>query len=78
MITATACHCNALKRLNKARGKEATNTGKGPEFFGFYHPTIQYLIQCLPNADKCEKYIRQTYDFAPKSSSTFILCLISD
>ncbi|XP_028402042.1 transforming growth factor beta regulator 1-like isoform X2 [Dendronephthya gigantea] len=54
--SATACHCVVLKAINKARGKEATNTGSGPEFFGFSHPTIQYLLQSLPNARKCAKY----------------------
>jgi len=69
-VTATACHCNVLKRLNKARGKEATNTGSGPEFFGFSHPTIQYLIQCLPGAEKCEKYVQQEYEFPQRNATT--------
>lgn len=38
------------------RGRDASNTGSGPEFFGFSHPTIQYLIQSLPGARKCSKY----------------------
>lgn len=38
------------------RGRDASNTGSGPEFFGFSHPTIQYLIQSLPGARKCTKY----------------------
>lgn len=38
------------------RGRDASNTGSGPEFFGFSHPTIQYLIQNLPGARKCSKY----------------------
>ncbi|XP_032236865.1 uncharacterized protein LOC5511631 isoform X3 [Nematostella vectensis] len=54
--SATACHCVVLKTLNKARGRDASNTGSGPEFFGFSHPTIQYLIQNLPGARKCSKY----------------------
>lgn len=54
--SATACHCVVLKAVNKARGRDASNTGSGPEFFGFSHPTIQYLIQSLPGARKCSKY----------------------
>jgi len=54
--SATACHCVVLKAVNKARGRDASNTGSGPEFFGFSHPTIQYLIQSLPGARKCTKY----------------------
>ena len=73
--TATACHCIVLKRLNKARGKETTNTGSGPEFFGFSHPTIQYLIQCLPGADQCEKYVRSAFEFAPITSSKYIFSI---
>jgi len=69
-VTATACHCVALKRLNKARGKDATNTGSGPEFFGFSNPTIQYLIQCLPGAEACEKYVRQTFEYPSQTKDT--------
>ena len=29
---------------------------KGPEFFGFSHPTIQNLIQSCPGARKCTGY----------------------
>ncbi|XP_066912845.1 transforming growth factor beta regulator 1-like [Clytia hemisphaerica] len=68
--TATACHCIVLKRLNKARGKETTNTGSGPEFFGFSHPTIQYLIQCLTGADQCEKYVRSAFEFSPITATS--------
>lgn len=30
--------------------------GKGAEFFGFSHPTIQNLIQNLPGVKKCTNY----------------------
>ena len=43
-------------RFSSNRGRDASNTGSGPEFFGFSHPTIQYLIQSLPGARKCTKY----------------------
>lgn len=69
-VTATACHCIVLKRLNKARGKDATNTGSGPEFFGFSHSSIQYLIQCLPGADKCERYNSVKFELPQSSSSS--------
>jgi len=70
-VTATACHCHVLKRLNKARGKDATNTGSGPEFFGFSHSTIQYLIQCLPGAEACEKYVPLKFDL-PSAANTSV------
>ena len=47
------------------RERAATNTGSGPEFFGFSHPTIQNLIQHLPGAEKCSKYQWVDYD-APR------------
>ena len=31
-------------------------TGKGGEFFGLTHPTIQNLIQSSPGARKCSSY----------------------
>ncbi|XP_012556759.1 transforming growth factor beta regulator 1 isoform X1 [Hydra vulgaris] len=68
-MTATACHCVVLKRLNTARGKTATNTGSGPEFFGFSHPTIQYLIENLPGANYCEKYQRQNFELAENTTA---------
>lgn len=76
--TATACHCFILKRLNKARGKETTNTGSGPEFFGFSHSTIQYLIQCLPGANKCEKYIPSSFEFSSVTPTTASLNVIRE
>ena len=45
-----------MLRFSSNRGRDASNTGSGPEFFGFSHPTIQYLIQSLPGARKCTKY----------------------
>lgn len=42
----------------------------GPEMFGFSHPTIAKLIQELPNAAMCDKYIFQEY--LPSAISRFI------
>lgn len=60
--------------LDYFRGKEATNTGSGPEFFGFSHPTIQYLLQSLPNARKCSKYQWVKFEL-PKTKLLGILWL---
>ncbi len=39
------------------RGKEIPSAkGKGTDFFGLTHPTIQNLIQSSPGARKCTKY----------------------
>ena len=32
------------------------NSDKGPEFFGFCHPSVQHLIQSMPGARKCSQY----------------------
>ncbi|XP_022109373.1 uncharacterized protein LOC110989353 [Acanthaster planci] len=48
----TECHNNLLDD-----GKEIENAkGKGTDFFGLTHPTIQNLIQSSPGARKCLKY----------------------
>ena len=38
------------------RDKQATNSGSGPEFFGYSNPTILNLLQKMPDAKKCSKY----------------------
>lgn len=38
------------------RDKQATNSGSGPEFFGYSNPTILNLLQKMPEAKKCAKY----------------------
>ncbi len=38
------------------RDKQATNSGSGPEFFGYSNPTILNLLQKMPEAKKCPKY----------------------
>ena len=44
------------------RGRVATNTGSGPDFFGYGNPTIMNLIQGLDNADQCSKYKRVHFE----------------
>lgn len=70
--TATACHCAVLRRLNKARGKETTNTGSGPEFFGYSHPTVQYLIQSLADVNKLDKYKWVKFELPTKGTGKFV------
>lgn len=60
--SSSQCHAQVLKAINKARGKIATNTGSGPDFFGYGNPTIMNLIQKLPNAEKCTKYKRVSFE----------------
>ena len=76
--TATACHCAVLRRLNKARGKETTNTGSGPEFFGYSHPTVQYLIQSLSNVNNLEKYKWVKFELPAKGTGQFAFLSICD
>ena len=38
------------------RDKQATNSGSGPEFFGYSNPTVLNLLQKMPDAKKCAKY----------------------
>lgn len=55
--SAKECHSMLLRHINHAIGVEVVNTqGRGPEFFGFSHPTIQNLIQSSPGTRKCSSY----------------------
>lgn len=55
--SARECHSMLLRHINHAVGVEVVNTkGRGPEFFGFSHPTIQNLIQSSPGTRKCSLY----------------------
>ena len=38
------------------RDRQATNSGSGPEFFGYSNPTILNILQKLPNSGRCAKY----------------------
>jgi len=69
--TATACHCAVLRRLNKARGKETTNTGSGPEFFGYSHPTVQFLIQSSSDVGNLERYKWVKFELPAKGTVPF-------
>ncbi|XP_063222929.1 transforming growth factor beta regulator 1 isoform X1 [Bacillus rossius redtenbacheri] len=55
--SASDCHSLLLQHINMAVGVEvAMARGKGPEFFGFSHPTILNLIQSSPGTRKCSAY----------------------
>lgn len=55
--SASECHSLLLRRINQAVGIDVVNTqGRGPDFFGFSHPTIQNLIQSSPGTRKCASY----------------------
>lgn len=55
--SANDCHSMLLRHINRAVGIDVVNTkGRGPEFFGFSHPTIQNLIQSSPGTRKCTSY----------------------
>lgn len=55
--------------LLSCRDKQASNAGSGPEFFGFSHPTILNLIQNLPEAEKCSKFKRMSFEGPLKRST---------
>ena len=48
------------------RDKQATNSGSGPEFFGYSNPTILNLIQDMAGADMCVKFKRCKFQEARK------------
>eukprot|EP01135_Chromosphaera_perkinsii_P009632 Nk52_evm82s1810 gene=Nk52_evmTU82s1810 len=59
--SASKAHCKILQRINETRGKAATNVGSGPEFFGFGHPSIVRILQAMPGAAECSRYIQRKF-----------------
>eukprot|EP00026_Physarum_polycephalum_P002430 Phypoly_transcript_02436.p1 GENE.Phypoly_transcript_02436~~Phypoly_transcript_02436.p1 ORF type:complete len:410 (+),score=87.91 Phypoly_transcript_02436:1514-2743(+) len=63
--TASGAWAQVGKRINDLKeeltGKRMFTQLSGPEMFGFSHPTIAKLIQELPNAEMCDRYIFQEY-----------------
>lgn len=51
---------------NTFRDKQATNSGSGPEFFGYSNPTILNLIQDMDGAESCAKFKRCKFQEARK------------
>ena len=51
-------------------GKDATNTGSGPEFFGYSHPVIVNLLQKLPDVSLCTKYKPMKFQEVSRATST--------
>ena len=49
----------------------STLENKGPEFFGFSHPTIQNLIQSCPGARKCSSYEWQKFEVTKDSTEKY-------
>ncbi|XP_065888716.1 transforming growth factor beta regulator 1-like [Dysidea avara] len=68
--SSSSCHAILLKAINKARGKDATNTGSGPEFFGYSHPVIVNLLQKLPDVSLCTKYKPMKFQEVSRATST--------
>jgi hypothetical protein len=68
--TASGAWAQVGKRINDLKeeiiGKRMFTQLSGPEMFGFSHPTIAKLIQELPNAELCDRYVFQ--EFAPSNT----------
>ncbi|CAH1796181.1 unnamed protein product [Owenia fusiformis] len=73
------CHSALLTAINETRGCELVDTkGKGPEFFGVSHPTIQNLIQNCPGAKKCMKYGWVKFDVCNPEEGELVSATESD
>lgn len=63
--TATAAWKIVMAKVNDVRfrktGRYVSNSVTGPGYFGFAHATVAYMIQNLPNADKCRQYVPQVF-----------------
>ncbi|KAH9257240.1 hypothetical protein BASA81_004632 [Batrachochytrium salamandrivorans] len=60
--SATGAWTTVIKAANTLRSREHSNSASGPDFFGFSQPTIQKLIQDLPNANLCKLYTFQKFE----------------
>ncbi|KAI8917092.1 F/Y-rich N-terminus-domain-containing protein [Powellomyces hirtus] len=60
--TATGAWTSIIKAANALRKREHSNSASGPDYFGLSHPTVAALIQELPNAHRCENYVRHEYE----------------
>lgn len=63
--TSSGAWSQIIKLSNQVRQLKITNSGSGPEFTGFSHPTISWMIQCLPNANLCSDYRWQDFEVMP-------------
>lgn len=67
--TTTGSWGRIIREANRLRGRSITNSIAGPDYFGLMTPAIIFLLQRLPNVDKCSKYEKQLFDVvAPKSN----------
>lgn len=63
--TSSGAWSQIIKLSNQVRQLKITNSGSGPEFTGFSHPTISWMIQCLPNVNLCSDYRWQDFEVMP-------------
>jgi len=63
--TSSGAWSQIIKLSNQVRQLKITNSGSGPEFTGFSHPTIAWMIQCLPNVNLCSDYRWQDFEVMP-------------
>jgi len=63
--TSSGVWVDTLKRIKKKNSISVS----GPEMYGFADPTIQMLIQELPNSEKCAGYIFKSFNQVIKSDS---------
>jgi len=64
--TPSGAWTEVVKRVNDMKlektGKRLFTTVSGPEMFGFSHPTIAKLIQELPGAELCDRYVCLSFE----------------
>ncbi|KAI9295286.1 hypothetical protein K502DRAFT_365137 [Neoconidiobolus thromboides FSU 785] len=68
--TSSGAWAQVIKEATKVRNLTVTNSGSGPEFYGLAHPTIAYMIQSLPNSEKCKNYKTQLFEFLPATNQS--------
>lgn len=63
--TSTGVWTSVFKAAAAIRGKEASNSASGPDFYGFSNNTIAMLIETLPGVENCLNYQKKNFEVAP-------------
>lgn len=60
--TSTGVWTSVFKAAAAIRGKDASNSASGPDFYGFSNNTIAMLIETLPGVENCLNYQKKNFE----------------
>jgi hypothetical protein len=62
--TSTGVWTAVFKAAAAIRGKEASNSASGPDFYGFSNNTVAMLIETLPGVENCLNYQKKNFEIS--------------